>query len=155
MAGVKIYYANALGFYRDTDIVSSVHQNLTLEFKRASMELEGYNPFPNNILDKKVIAETNRRKLDETDVVIAFLDYSGASIDDGIAWELGYFYGLKQHAADGKKRLCIGLTDSIRTTDVGGSIYNLQVMEHLDGVFSIKTGGCDLSDFLIKKLTEK
>lgn len=64
------------------------------------------------------IFQANREALDECDLMVAILD--GAQVDDGTAWEIGYFFGQD------KKILGIR-TDFRRAGESDGSRVNLMI----------------------------
>lgn len=64
------------------------------------------------------IFQANLQALDECDLMVAILD--GAQVDDGTAWEIGYFF------SQGKKILGIR-TDFRRAGESDGSRVNLMI----------------------------
>lgn len=64
------------------------------------------------------IFRANIKALDECDLMVAILD--GAQVDDGTAWEMGYFFG------QGKPILGIR-TDFRRAGESDGSLVNLMI----------------------------
>jgi len=64
------------------------------------------------------IFQANLNALDECDLMVAILD--GAQVDDGTAWEIGYFFG------QGKKILGMR-TDFRRAGESDGSRVNLMI----------------------------
>lgn len=134
---MKIYLANCLGFYKNTTIVNNFAQDLQdLLLKKHNISATFFNPFPNENTEPQLIAEKNNSELLDSDVLIAFLDFNGPDPDCGVSWEVGYACGYSKSS---NKKICVlGITDSIRQTDVGNSVYNIQLMQNLDGVYSIQ-----------------
>lgn len=68
--------------------------------------------------NKEQIFLANIRALDEAEIMVAILD--GAQVDDGTAWEIGYFFS--------KGRRLLGLrTDLRRAGETDSSIINLMI----------------------------
>ncbi len=78
--------------------------------------------WPHEIVPDRAVPEgifrANLKALDECDLMIAVLD--GAQVDDGTAWEIGYFF------SQGKKILGIR-TDFRRAGESDGSRVNLMI----------------------------
>jgi nucleoside 2-deoxyribosyltransferase len=71
--------------------------------------------------------------LDRTDLLIALLD--GAQVDDGTAWEIGYFFATK--AADAK---IVGIrTDFRRAGESAQAIVNAMVEMACDAIVNTQT----------------
>lgn len=69
---------------------------------------------------KREIFDRDRRALDDSDAVIAVLD--GTQVDDGTAWEIGYFFASKPGAP------IIGIrTDFRQAGDLPGSLANIMI----------------------------
>lgn len=62
-----------------------------------------------------------KEALDKTDIVVALLD--GTQVDDGTAWEIGYFYGIK---SPGSKIIGIR-TDFRNAGDSKNAIVNAMI----------------------------
>jgi nucleoside 2-deoxyribosyltransferase len=79
-------------------------------------------------LTKSVVTEqSDVPHLDDADLVIALLD--GSQVDDGTAWEIGYFYAKKS-----PEQKIIGIrTDARRAGESEGAVVNAMV-----------GGACDL-----------
>lgn len=61
------------------------------------------------------------KHLDDTDVLVALLD--GTQVDDGTAWEIGYFYARKK-----KRHRILGIrTDFRKSGDVPNAQVNLMI----------------------------
>lgn len=78
--------------------------------------------WPHEIVPDRAVPEgifrANLKALDECDLMVAVLD--GAQVDDGTAWEIGYFF------SQGKKILGIR-TDFRRAGESDGSWVNLMI----------------------------
>ncbi len=78
--------------------------------------------WPHEIVPDRALPEgvfrANLKALDECDLMVAVLD--GAQVDDGTAWEIGYFF------SQGKKILGIR-TDFRRAGESDGSRVNLMI----------------------------
>jgi nucleoside 2-deoxyribosyltransferase len=74
------------------------------------------------------IFETCREGLDSADAMLAILD--GPQVDDGTAWEMGYFYARWQGA-----RPIVGLrTDLRRAGELDASVVNAMIQAGCDVV---------------------
>lgn len=62
------------------------------------------------------------RALRETDILVATLD--GSQVDDGTAWEVGYFYAL---SSGGRERILGVRTDIRRAGDAQGTRVNAMI----------------------------
>lgn len=62
-----------------------------------------------------------RSELEKADIVIAVLD--GSQVDDGTAWEIGYFYRNRPH----RSRIIGIRTDFRQAGESGGSIVNAMI----------------------------
>ena len=81
------------------------------------------------------------KHLKETDVLIALLD--GPLVDDGTAWEIGYFYSIRK-----KSQPIFGIRTDFRSAgDVPGAQVNLMIDCSCDPIFSS-------AEDLLKKLDE-
>ena len=81
------------------------------------------------------------KHLKETDVLIALLD--GPLVDDGTAWEIGYFYSIRK-----KSQPIFGIRTDFRSAgDVPGAQVNLMIDCSCDLIFSS-------AEDLLKKLDE-
>ncbi|MBF0549559.1 MAG: nucleoside 2-deoxyribosyltransferase [Deltaproteobacteria bacterium] len=73
--------------------------------------------------------------LDDTDILIAWLD--GTQVDDGTAWEVGYFYARRH----GDLQLILGLrTDFRRAGESAESIVNAMIECSCDRLFHSADG---------------
>ena len=154
---INVYLANSLGFYKNNSIVDSFAKALFSLLSRESIVINCFNPFPNARHDPLEISELNKKQLEKSNLVILFLDFSGADIDSGVAWEGGYVCGLRHYEIEKSgrsERKIIGITNSIRTTDVGNSVYNIQVMQNLDAVFGVDDTK-DISDWIKQNFLTK
>lgn len=70
---------------------------------------------------KRELFDRSRKQLDTADLLIALLD--GTQVDDGTAWEIGYFYAIRQAGTR-----IIGIrTDSRRAGQFKNSLLNAMV----------------------------
>jgi nucleoside 2-deoxyribosyltransferase len=78
-------------------------------------------------LAKSEIFRLCRSHLEDTDVLVACLD--GSQVDDGTAWEIGYYFALKP----GKSHKILGIrTDFRRAGETDFSKVNLMIEESCD-----------------------
>ena len=119
---MKVYLANALGFYPllrpalDNIVSMLIGHGLavTEPFAHCAVALDFTQP-----LDPQV-AQVNMASIRECDVLVAVIDGAGPQVDDGIAWEMGYATGMN-------KRVIV-----LRTRDIEANPINLQL--HGDGI---------------------
>jgi nucleoside 2-deoxyribosyltransferase len=79
---------------------------------------------------KKEIFERCRAHLDSSDMVVALLD--GTQVDDGTAWEIGYFYGRRRPGQP-----IIGIrTDFRKAGDAPNALVNLMIDSSCDCIVS-------------------
>ncbi len=79
-----------------------------------------------------------RRSLDESDIVVALLD--GTQVDDGTAWELGYFCALREEGQH-----ILGIRTDFRKA---GDVFNAEVNLMIDC-------SCDLIVHSVEELLEE
>jgi len=93
--------------------------------------------------DRKKIFELCRSHLDEVDVLVCVLD--GSQVDDGTAWEIGYFYCKHAHQLP-----IIGIrTDFRRAGETEHSVVNAMIEESCG---NIATSSEELIEILQQKL---
>lgn len=127
---MKIYFAGPLFSEADREwIRSTIKQIEALAFDRGA---EIKIIFPYDLITAEEITrlgETARLEifrrcklhLDDADMVIALLD--GTQVDDGTAWEIGYFYRGRR---DGAK--IIGIRTDFRSAgESGGAVVNAMI----------------------------
>jgi nucleoside 2-deoxyribosyltransferase len=99
---VKIYFAGPLFSEAEMDWIRSTIRQIESVAVRHGRNLKIIFPYDlitqpeTDGLGKKAkhkILSRCKSHLDDADLVIALLD--GAQVDDGTAWEIGYFYGRR------------------------------------------------------------
>lgn len=127
---MKIYFAGPLFSEPDRDWILKVKGQLEQLAKSKGSQINVVWPFElisqseiDRLGEKAKIEIFSRCKfhLDDADIVVALLD--GAQVDDGTAWEIGYFYARK---SAGQKIIGIR-TDFRRAGESEGAIINAMI----------------------------
>lgn len=130
---MKVYLANALGFYpllrpALDNIVSTLtdHGVVVVEpFAHCAVACDFTQPL------EPQVAQVNMASIRECDVLVAVIDGAGPQVDDGIAWEMGYATGMN-------KRVIV-----LRTRDIEANPINLQL--HGSGIDIVTSVGALLA----------
>lgn len=123
----KIYLANCLGFCSDNKPrieelvkqIESLNWKVFEPFEKAASSTLSY--IPENIFNGNI------QGIDECDILVALLDGNGTSVDDGIAFEMGYAYSLKKpiYAVRSDMRKCeFGLPVNLQLFFAVKTFYN-------------------------------
>ncbi len=133
---MKIYFAGPLFSEAERDWIRSIIQKIESLAAQRGTKMEII--FPYDLLTQEEIDRLGehakheifsrcKSHLDNADIVIALLD--GPQVDDGTAWEIGYFYAGKS-----PEQKIIGIrTDFRRAGESEGAVVNAMV-----------DGACDL-----------
>jgi len=152
---VRVYFAGPLFSEAERDWIRSAIRRIESLAAGAGIELDVTFPYDLVTVEeidllgeqaKHEIFNRCRLHLHEADMVIALLD--GTQVDDGTAWEIGYFYRMK---ADGAR--IIGIRTDFRNAGEGGnSIVNAMIECSCDRIVrSLEELLAVLADFLGEK----
>ena len=125
---MKIYLAGPLFTQADQDWLRRLKAQILIRVPAAPVEV----CWPHDLFTPEAIADWGdrakreifnicREQLDRADVVVALLD--GPQVDDGTAWEIGYFYA---HRSRGKPIIGIR-TDFRKAGDAPNAVVNLMI----------------------------
>ncbi len=127
---MKIYLAGPLFTEAERSWLAAIKERietLAREHRREVTVIWPYELMTQSEIDalgpqaKGEIFRRCRESLDETDLVVALLD--GPQVDDGTAWEIGYFYARQSSPAH-----IIGVrTDFRRAGEAEGSVVNAMI----------------------------
>lgn len=81
---MKIYLANCLGFY---PLLQAALDDIVEYLQEQGFVV--YEPF-REYNTSEPVQGYNVERINQADVVVAIRDGSGLSLDDGVAWEMGY-----------------------------------------------------------------
>lgn len=130
---MKVYLANALGFYPllrpalDSIVQALVDHGIEViePFAHCAEVCDFTEPL------EPQVSRINMASIRDCDVLVAVIDGAGPQVDDGIAWEMGYATGLG-------KRVIV-----LRTRDIEANPINLQL--HGDGIEIVTSIGALLA----------
>lgn len=127
---MKIYFAGPLFSESERDWIRSTIKQMKSFADQNSSKVEicfPYDLLPQEEIDslgtnaKHEIFSRCKLHLDDADIVIALLD--GPQVDDGTAWEIGYFYARKR-----PDQKIIGIrTDFRRAGECDGGVVNAMI----------------------------
>jgi len=114
---MKVYLANALGFY---PLLKPALDNIVRYLTDHGVAV--IEPFAHcaDVLYftkplEPQVARVNMESIRECDILVAVIDGAGPQVDDGVAWEMGYATGCG-------KRIIV-----LRTRDIEANPINLQL----------------------------
>ncbi|MGO9019769.1 MAG: nucleoside 2-deoxyribosyltransferase [Syntrophobacteraceae bacterium] len=117
-----------MGLSEDKIASTSLVQLLQFRDKRYQVRTSLNCASDNDGMAKLEIFSRCKSHLDDADLMIALLD--GSQVDDGAAWEIGYFYAGKSH-----EQKLIGIrTDFRRARESEGAIVNPMIEGSCDQV---------------------
>lgn len=127
---MKIYFAGPLFSEAERDWIAKAKGQILASANQAGIAITVCLPFDLiteeeiKLLGEKArleIFSRCRSNLEDSDIVIAILD--GAQVDDGTAWEIGYFYAIRS-----PKQKIIGIrTDFRRAGECEGARVNAMI----------------------------
>jgi nucleoside 2-deoxyribosyltransferase len=140
---MKIYFAGSLFSEADRDWIRATIQHTESVAVRHGGKFEII--FPNDLITQEEIERLGAKAkheifsrckshLDDADMVIALLD--GSQVDDGTAWEIGYFYAKRS-----PEHKIIGIrTDSRRAGETEGTVVNPMIECSCEWIVRTKEG---------------
>ena len=127
---MKIYFAGPLFSEAEREWIRSTIKEIESLAAQRGIEISVIFPYDlitqsdiNNLGPKAKLEIFSRCKshLDDADIVIALLD--GSQVDDGISWEIGYFFARKS-----PEQKIIGIrTDFRRAGESEGAVVNAMI----------------------------
>ena len=127
---MKIYFAGPLFSEAERDWIAKVKGQILATTKQAGIAITVCLPYDLiieeeiNSLGEKAkfeIFSRCRSNLEDSDILIALLD--GTQVDDGTAWEIGYFYARRA-----PEQKIIGIrTDFRRAGECEGAVVNAMI----------------------------
>jgi nucleoside 2-deoxyribosyltransferase len=140
---MKIYFAGPLFSEAERDWIRGVKQEIEKAAKERGFDLKVVWPYElitREEIDllgdtaRNEIFERCRSNLDDADMVIALLD--GTQVDDGTAWEIGYFY-----AGRSPGRKIIGIRTDFRCAgECEGACVNIMIERACDRIVRNREG---------------
>jgi nucleoside 2-deoxyribosyltransferase len=134
---MKIYLAGPLFSKAERNWIREIREHVIQLVKSKGREADIVWPYEVITKDEidslgaKAIHEIftrNKSHIDNTDILIAILD--GVQVDDGTAWEIGYFYANKSD-----KSYILGIrTDFRNAGDTKHSVVNLMIEASCDKI---------------------
>lgn len=100
---MKIYFAGPLFSEADRNWIRSTKEQIERTAKEHQVEINVISPYELiTQVEVDALAESAKYEifsrckshLEDSDLVVALLD--GSQVDDGTAWEIGYYYALKR-----------------------------------------------------------
>lgn len=133
-----IYLAGPLFSEAERDWLACTKKQLLLKARKHNRPLDVIWPYelmPQQEMDalgqnaRRVLFERCREGLDRSDHLLVLLD--GTQVDDGTAWEVGYFYGVRSAASK-----IMGIrTDARKAGESAGAVVNLMIEMACDAIF--------------------
>lgn len=142
---MKIYLAGPLFSKAERNWIREIRKHIIQLVKSRGREVDIVWPYEVitkeeiDLLGPKAINEIftrNKSHIDTADIMIAVLD--GVQVDDGTAWEIGYFYANKS-----ENKYILGIrTDFRNAGDTKHSLVNLMIEASCDKIVT------DISELL-------